>query len=483
VSTPALARLYLRPSVLAEFVVWILILAGTFKGLSVIESHLQTWYLPHSANALLVGIPMLAGLFVGATMVEVCGGRFSWTLPGIRRGFLCSTVALGIVSAGLSAALHHVTDGTVPPLPAFALSALCYALIIMVGVTTGCGMLSSRSGLAIVGYGTVNPLASLAATYPLPVCGLALAIAAAALRRSFAPAGFRALTDGPLHSASRPRRDPQWTSGFLGDDAASWVKAFEFEKEEGSLLGVFRRPLVFTVGAVGTCGFLASVGVWGKPLMEGLLLWTQGLHLLSRLPGAELGLIVHKRDTIWMIMSYIIVFYGLECAHSIDRSGERRVDLRPRFLYPLSRRQHALVSFRICLKANLRYTSLCLAAFYATALVSGFVLHRDLDWIVVPSVAAPIVVLFLLTPAHQVFAICYRPRVIALSSVALRKTVLVLSAAGLTILIVAVSRQWMMQMYSFPPALHVMVLLVLAAASQYAFHLKLRRHFLRADLA
>lgn len=499
----AFTRLYWRSSTIAVLALGVPPLIGLYRALTLVEKHLgfEAWYFPNSANALLMALPLLSGFLVGATIVEVYNGRFSWTLPGVRGDFLAAAVTCGAVTATGAAWLHHLANGAMSLVPAFSLAALWFASMVHAQVGPGGSVTRSRLGLMAVAVLTVNGMVSLGVSHPLLIGVLALAGSAAAVNRAHSADNIRGLTSSPrrslksaftMYSDTRHRgellaqRRPggrEWTHTYLADDTLGWVRALEYEMAGDSRFGVYQRPMALAAGAVATCAFLASTQMWDEPtLTEGLRSWLRGLYELNLLIDVDTGEALQESSMVWRVMSFIIAVWGLECALPLNSVSERLADLRPRFLYPLSRRQRGQVNFWSCLRANTRFVGMSFMAFYATALLSGLALHKGFCWSAVPSGVFPLTLLFLLTPVVQALGICYKPRLMAIHSVTLQKVVAFAIGFSLAALIVLGSTRWVALSSQYSHLVQVTVVAAAALTIHYALWRWLQRHFARADL-
>ena len=502
----AFTRLYWRSSMIVVLAVIGTPLIGFHKVFLMVEKHVgfKAWYFPDSGNVVLLALPFAWGFLVGASIAEVFNGRFSWTLPGARRDFGLATIFCGAVISVATPWVHHLAGGEVTPLAAAAIAAFWYALSVHAQVSTGRGLVKSRLGLIGGGLVVANAVASLGVRHPWLVSGLALAAAAAASYRVFGLNNLRDLKEGPRRSLisgftmytdashrgellahAKPTR-ADWRRGYLGSSLLSWVKAFEHEQTGDYFagahrLGAYKRPLFFVAGAV------AVPAVFGinremfdqATMMKGLTTWVRELYEFFVLVDADSGEPI-RANIVWKITSVCVAAWAFECAMPTNK--DRLAGLRPKFLYPLSRRLQGQINFWFSAFANARYVGVTLAVFYTAAVLCSMTVHEAPDWSAVPSIVFPLALTFLTTPAVQAIGTCYMPRLMAFRSVTLQKisiTVPLLGAAGL---IGFGSAHWAALSSHFSQVGQVVAVVAAAVVIHIALNRRLQRHFAEADL-
>lgn len=492
----AFTRLYFRPSLLVVIAFLGLPLFGVYKVFKLTELHVgyDVWYYPHRAESVLLIVPLLCGFLVGATIVEVYNGRFSWTLPGVRRDFSSATILCGAVASVASASLYHLAGGELPSAPALAVAMLWYGLMVHAQVGSGRGASKSRLGLVCVGIVGINTIAAFGMSHPILVSALALAAAATALYFVFREDNLRNLKDSPRRSLtsgmtmySNPghRRElaahakpsgRQWTNAFLGDAVGGWIKAFEYETTANYRLGPVPlganlRPLFFAAGALAV-PLVFSVWFTGANWLGALYEWLLLVDVETGEPQST--------NAVWLVTSLCIAAWGFELAMPANR--DRLADLRPKFLYPLSRLQQGQIAFWSCVRANARYVGLVFLLFYMATFLCSLALHKGPDLSMVPTVVFPLSLVLLVTPIAQAFGICYLPKLLAVRSVTLQKVIVTVPFIGLAVLISYASIQWTTLASQFSLAGQVVAVTLAAAAIQFALYRRLQRHFAEADL-
>ena len=499
------ARLYWRSSSLVILAVIGPTLVGFYKVFMLVEqrTEFEAWFFPGGSEAVLLIVPSYCGYLVGSTIVEVYNGRFSWTLPGVSRAFLSWTVGLGLILAVGTALLYQLDGGEMSLGPAFAVAALVYGLIMRAQVSGGQTMTESRLGLLVVGLLAINTITSLGMTYPLVVSALALVGAAVALRLVFHNNNVRNLKDSPRRSlvsgstmytsASHlgelsARAKPSslnWSGSCLGNKVGNWVRAFEYETAGiyplGPVnLGANLRPLFFALGAVATPAFFSFLFLLGEPMTAAnLTTWLQRLYeILTAVDDSTDS--IGRRNLLWLITGFCVVAWGFELATPASR--DRLADLRPKFLYPLSRSRHGQIRFWSCMRANVRYLAVVFAIFYGTILLCSVGLGNGPTWSPLPIVIYPLALLFLLTPFVQAFSVCYMPKLMALRNLTLQKLATAIPFLGIAFLASYTSMHWSVVASEFFFIGQVASVVATAVLIQLLLYRRLQRHFATADL-
>ena len=192
---------------------------------------------------------------------------------------------------------------------------------------------------------------------------------------------------------------------------SSWAKAFEYERVGDYRLGANQRSLMFAAAAVAIPAIFA--GLFSPELFESvtpaewLTIWLGRMYEWIVLVDVDTG---EPRDanTVWHVTNLCFAAWAFEFAFPASR--DRLADLRPNFLYPLSRFRQAQIRFWYCMRSNIRYVSLILIAFYLAILLCSLALGKTPVWSIVLPVIYPLAALYLTTPLVQIVAVCYLPR-------------------------------------------------------------------------
>lgn len=440
----SLYRLLWRPVLLALYV----LLAGIFLLVASFPDR-EFLFLIQSGrlNLIMMGLPAIAGLFVGQSVGEIQHTPLPWTLPGLR-GRLHSAVYLtGIGAAGLTTGIYDWLGGSAPLIPILTSCFLWYSLAFTAGSYEfiDARSLQIRKSadlfiailIVIAGVASVNRIAHLYTAQPVLSAVVTLIGGIFYLRRSFSVKSgrekssvpmpvFHGFTPGPYARAKWAERwnfMQKWNRAAPLTGLGDWVRAGEYENYGTARIGRLAHAILYSVVML----VVVAVMAW-----------------------------LFEQDSVVEVV-LIPISMGLV-------NLQLSLYLKKGWVYPLSRPQLARLAY---------WSSLIHNAFYCGPLILGFLLLEGLAGIFAGiDLARPALFMFMCNPVIQ--WVRFRNEQFKVSSY----VILALLLIGYSILIPI----WIDLGPRAFIGYEVGAVIALILVSQFLFRYKIEKYFRTADL-
>lgn len=435
----------------------------------------------------LVATPFVLGLVAVAPACELLHAQFAWHLPDLRCLLGVALGAIGVAAAALTVGILALVDRLAMPIvPALGLASLAYVAGLFALDWLHPRVVLARSSL--VGFVLLllafEPLARLAAAWPLTIALAALGGAVALFPQAFArrtlrhkalvrvqvARGFSLMPSRPIDELIEERSArPVPMPIPRGDRPWAWVRLAAFESLGGSPRGWITRAAVIGLALpVVLCLYELGLGLVGGASAREALLQLRAV-LVDSGPGVAPG----TTPDFLLIFGSGLLLLLLGTGAGAALPAER--------LVPLSRRERSEVVWRMHLAIDAGVPLLVGASllFVSEALswtlgVSG----QGGPW---PNWLRPMLVVLALAPLARCLQYARTGRGAGRDFLgvgprqALGMTLAAMVAAGL-------SRLWAVHAAAWPPMGWIVLVAAVAIGGQLALRRRMRAWYSRADL-